>query len=180
VRRTQDGNNNVYCQDNTTSWFDWELVEKEKDLLSFTKKLIKFNLTHKFFQEHHHWNGLEDYQASRVFWHGVKAFEPDWSDHSHALAFTLFNRYYPDCLHIMINAYWEPMDFEIPVVDGFEGKKWYRLIDTAKPFPEDFPDLEEMPEISGSKYHVAARSVVVLKQVRKLKKEVSRKKAAKS
>ena len=176
VRRTQHGNNNAYCQDNATSWFDWDLVEKEQGLLSFTKKLIKFNLTHKFFQEHHHWNGLENQHASRVFWHGVNAFDPDWSDHSHTIAYTLFNQHYPDCLHIMINAYWEPMEFEIPLINGFEGKKWYLQIDTAKPHPEDFPENGEIPEISGSTYLVEARSVVVLKQFKQSRGKTVRRK----
>lgn len=173
VRRTQHGNNNAYCQDNTTSWFDWDLVEKEKELLSFTRKLIHFNLSHKFFQEHYHWNGREDHQSSRVFWHGVKAFEPDWSDHSHALAYTLFNRYYSECLHVIMNAYWEAMDFEIPSIDGFEGKKWYRVLDTSLAYPDDFPDLDEMQEIRRPKYRVQARSVVVLKQIREHTKKAT-------
>ena len=173
VRRTQHGNNNAYCQDNPTSWFDWDLVNKEKELLSFTRKLVQFNLSHKFFQEKYYWNGREDHQASRVFWHGIKAFEPDWSEHSHALAYTLFNRYYDDCLHVMINAYWEAMYFEIPSINGFEGKNWYRVIDTAQQYPRDFADPDKMPKIREQKYHVKARSVVVLKQFKKKKAKIT-------
>ncbi|MEL6718870.1 MAG: glycogen debranching protein GlgX, partial [Bacteroidota bacterium] len=56
VRRTQGGNNNAYCQDNEISWFDWDLVEKNKGLLNFVRKLNKFNLQTEFFQECSFWN----------------------------------------------------------------------------------------------------------------------------
>ena len=67
----------------------------------------------------------------------------------------------------MINAFWESMNFEIPTIDGFNDKKWYRVVDTALSHPDDFPEDNNMKEISNGEYLVQARSVVVLKQIKK-------------
>ena len=55
ARRTQGGNNNAYCQDNETSWFDWNTLKANADLLRFTKGLIRFNREHSLFQEERFW-----------------------------------------------------------------------------------------------------------------------------
>src|SRR5271166_2871918 len=81
VRRTQQGNNNAYCQDNEISWFDWTLVEKNRDLYRFWKHLIEFHKRHaalhraQFFTGAMNQRGLMD-----VTWHGTKLNSPGWDD----------------------------------------------------------------------------------------------------
>lgn len=159
VRRTQNGNNNAYCQNNETGWFDWTLTERNHDLLTFVKKLIRFNLKTDFFQENFYWLDREHEDETQITFHGVQLFEPDWSVHSHSLAFTLQNPKYEKALHIMINAYWESLHFELPQ-NGI--KKWKRIIDTALKSPNDFCILDRAPVVRKKKYPVKARSLALL------------------
>lgn len=159
VRRTQKGNNNAYCQDNELSWFDWELPNRHKDLLTFVQKLIQFNLKTEFFQESYYWSDQEDDEDTQITFHGTKLFQPDWSEHSHSLAFTLYNAQYKKSLHIMVNAYWESLEFELPK-NGI--KKWKRLIDTSLNSPDDFYTPKNASVVKNKKYRLAPRSLVLL------------------
>jgi isoamylase len=86
VRRTQNGNNNAYCQDNETSWFDWTLVAKHADVHRFVKLISAHRLMRDFGPE---LQGVSLNQLLRTAdraWHGVKLGKPDWSVSSHSLA----------------------------------------------------------------------------------------------
>jgi isoamylase len=160
VRRTQRGNNNAYCQDNEISWFDWTLVTKHRDLFRFVKRLI-FSRVYRDIS-------IEDYRTSlnqvlrqaRFQWHGVKLNQPDWSDSSHSRALTAFSIRGRFVFHIMLNAYWEPLEFELPPLE--DGNLWRRLLDTALPSPCDIAEGSDAPVIDRFTYAVQARSVVVL------------------
>jgi len=159
VRRTQKGNNNAYCHDNEISWFNWDDLQENEAMLRFTKKLIQFYHKHHLFHAEMYWTlpgGPE------IFWHGVKLEQPDWGQNSHSLAFELIH---PECgehLYIMINAYWEPLKFELPGLSA--GKIWLRVIDTFLPSPQDF-SVPSVP-LSNRKriYKVHSRSVVLLEE----------------
>ena len=85
---------------------------------------------------------------------------PDWSDCSHALAFTARTPYWQFAVHGMFNAYWEPLTFELP--SGLDDvHRWLRCVDTALGSPDDICMLEEAPPVSDS-YCVQPRSCVVL------------------
>src|SRR5262244_606823 len=89
VRRTQGGNNNAYCQDNETSWFDWTLRAKHADVHRFVTLLNAPRLSGDF---EPHRNGVSLNQLLRgvnLEWHGVNLYHPDWSDRSHSIAFTV-------------------------------------------------------------------------------------------
>ena len=163
VRRTQQGNNNAYCQDNEISWFDWELVERHADIRDSSRRstdsasggrssTMRWRLT------------LNELLArAKLQWHGVQLHQPDWSDDSHSLAFTVQSRRGRILLHGMLNAYWEPLTFELPpVVDGHQ---WRRCIDTALAAPHDIRPLEEAPIVAAGDIVVQPRSVVVLAQI---------------
>jgi glycogen operon protein len=160
IRRTQRGNNNAYCQDNELNWFDWNAVEEHPELLRFVQQLNHFNLTTEFFQENHYWNSPPSIQGSRCTFGGVKVGQPDWSHHSHTLSYSLKNRSYEKWLYVMVNAFWEHLDFEIPKHKG--GRPWRRILNTAASSPEDMLPFEEAPLIRGGKVYVNARSIVVL------------------
>ena len=157
VRRTQGGNNNAYCQDNEVSWFDWGSVETQADMLRFMRHMIRFNREHRLFQEERFWTtpGPPD-----IDWHGIRLGQPDWGEDSHTLAFSLRYEAMGEHLHIILNAYWDSLAFELPPLPA--GQRWYRVVDTVLPSPEDFSEPGTEPPIIGDTYWVAARAVVIL------------------
>lgn len=160
VRRTQQGNNNSYCQDSELSWFDWSGVDKNSDLLRFVKGLIKFSQSLEIFQQEKILTVTFGSHEPHIIWHGVCLGEPDWGMDSHALAFSLRHPQAGEYLHIILNAYWEPLKFEIPPVGREEA--WHRIVDTSLNSPDDFYPLENAPIFSKKLYTVEARSAVVL------------------
>ena len=110
VRRTQLGNNNAYCQDNETSWFDWTLIEKHADVLRFVT-LLNARRSWRNSGPDHRCASLNQVlrQASRT-WHGIKLGQRDWSDSSHTLAFTAEAPDKKIVFHAILNAYWEALE----------------------------------------------------------------------
>jgi isoamylase len=161
IRRTQLGNNNAYCQDNELSWFDWDGIEKHADLLRFVRGLIHFIQSLKIFQQERILKLGYSRNTPYIIWHGVKREQPDWNPNSHSLAFTLHHPEAGEHLYIMLNAYWEPLTFELPPPIDI-GERWYRIVDTALSAPEDFCTLEFALPIYQDVYHLQARSSVVL------------------
>ena len=92
----------------------------------------------------------------------MKLDQPDWSDHSHSLAFAAELRQEELLLHLILNAYWEPLDFELPPLDEGDAGPWRRWIDTALPSPEDIVPWQTAPSLAEHTYRAEARSVVVL------------------
>ncbi len=163
IRRTQMGNNNAYCQNNKLSWFDWDGLKKHNHLLEFVKKLIRFNVSHEVFQETEFWtNSTTNTKTTHLSWHGVKLGEPDWLPVSHSIAYTLEHEPSNEQFHIMINAFWEPLTFELPALPFEEGYRWHQCINTNKDWPEDIYDLKDTPAVDEDRFEVAARSIVVL------------------
>lgn len=163
VRRTQRGNNNAYCQDNEISWFNWTLVEKHADVLRFTKLLINRRLLQD--EEEYESQSVSLNQLLRQCkwsWHGVKLGQPDWGDSSHSVAFNAELRKGKILLHMIMNAYWGPLDFELPPVGNGAGNPWRRWIDTALDSPYDIIPWQTAPSIPGFTYHAEPCSVVVL------------------
>lgn len=159
VRRTQRGNNNAYCQDNAISWFDWELVNKNQGLLDFVKGLIVFSQQLEIFKIENLLAIPEEIDEPHITWHGVELNSPDWSKDSHSLAFTLYHPQANETLHIMVNAFWESLIFQIPPV---KGKVWRKVIDTSMSSPKDFQQPGKGDKIANSIIKVLDRSVVVL------------------
>ncbi len=160
VRRTQRGNNNAYCHDNDLSWFDWSLVEKHTDVLRFATHLIARRLLRDTEREQQRESLTQLLQRAKFSWHGVKLGQPDWSDHSHSVAFTAELRNEKMLLHIILNAYWEPLDFELPPLDS--SGMWRGWIDTALESPQDIVPWQMSPSIPSFTYRAQSRSVVVL------------------
>jgi isoamylase len=166
MRRSQWGNSNAYCQDNEVSWLDWGLLDRHRDLHQFVRKLIAHRLR-LLSANHEETFGLSLNQLLRraeIEWHGVRLGRPDWSDSSHSLALTVRprQRQIPLWLHVMFNAYWEALDFELPLAPEAAVEGWQRWIDTSLQSPEDIMDAAAAPTVSGIQYHVAPRSVVAL------------------
>ncbi len=161
TRRTQKGNNNAYCQDNEVSWLDWTLVEKNSGLLRFWQRMIAFRQAHAavrtgyFFSGEVNERGLPD-----VEWHSTKLRTPGWDDpQARVLAFTLAGFDGDADIHVMMNMYWEPLEFEVPEVDG---RRWFVAVNTAEPSPNDIAEAGEEPGPIEPCCRVEGRSVVVL------------------
>ena len=95
-----------------------------------------------------------------VIWHGIHLYQPDWGDASHSLAFELLYPEQGEHLHIMLNAYWEPLTFELPSL--LPEQRWRRVVNTALPSPDDICEPGKEPPVAGREYRVEARSVVIL------------------
>ena len=107
VRQTQRGNNNAYCQDNEISWFDWSLADKHADVLRFATLLIERRRLRDMAHEHERESLNQMLRRAKCSWHGVKLNQPDWSDHSHSVAFTAELQNEKMFFHLILNAYWE-------------------------------------------------------------------------
>jgi isoamylase len=160
VRRTQHGNNNAYCQNNDLSWFDWSAIERENDLLRFVRNVLTFSRSHPLFCEEHFWTTPNKLEAARLTWHGTTLNQLDWRSNSHSLAFTLYHPPSGDQLHMMLNAYWEPLTFELPELSPQQ--HWCRVIDTFMPSPDDFCPPSAHAYIASDTYLLQPRSVVLL------------------
>lgn len=161
IRHTQKGNNNAYCQDNDLTWLNWNLVKENKSLFRFWQQLITFRKQHstihrsRFFTGKVNQRGIKD-----IAWHGVKLETPGWDDpNGRTLAFTLGGFDHEVDLHVMINMYWEALEFEIFTVPD---EKWYRVIDTYQTSPQDIVASGKEILVKKDIYLVQERSIVVL------------------
>ncbi len=137
VRRTQRGNNNAYCQDNATSWFDWTLVARHADIHRFAKQLIGFRMMRDDLPVDRIGMTLNELlRTSRCNGTGSSLNAPDWSDASHTLAATVRVLGGRLLLHAILNAYWEPLEFEVPPI-GAAHEPWRRCLDTFQDSPDD-------------------------------------------
>ena len=161
VRRTQRGNNNAYCQDNDTSWFDWTLFSEHEDVHRFVKLLINRRSVRDLEHERLRWSLTRVLRESKEALHGVKLNQPDLAPSSHSFAISGELKNEGLFAHVMFNAFWELLDFELPVL-GNGAMNWFRWIDTALEPPHEICDWNSETRVPESTYRVGARSVVVL------------------
>jgi glycogen operon protein len=161
VCRSQQGNNNAYCQDGPISWFDWSLVERHGDLKRFVQQLLAFRRRRDVVLEHEELL-LEDLLLRKqVTWHGVVPGQPDWSDDSRSFAVTVTSTRHRFRWHLMANAWWEPLDFGLPLADA-GSQQWRHWIDTAQPSPGDVVSWGDGPPVAADHCQVAPRSIRVV------------------
>lgn len=162
MRRTQKGNNNAYCQDNEISWLDWSLLEKHADIHRFVKELIHLYTERPLPKDVQDITLDEMLHRSQAEWHGTRLNHPGWDSRSHSIAATFRGLAGRFLVHLIVNAFWGALEFELPDTgDGFGGG-WRRLIDTSLPSPDDIHDWGSAPLVHGSTYPVQSRSVVAL------------------
>jgi glycogen operon protein len=161
VRRTQFGNNNAYCQDNETSWFDWGLVDTHADVHRFVTLLNARRRLRNTEIERQRISLNRLLRGTNLQWHGVKVGQPDWRTSSHSIALTVE---IPDegvTVHLIANAHWEALDFELPQMGG-RGISWRRWINTGLASPQDIVHVEAAPPVNGTVIRAEPRSVIVL------------------
>jgi isoamylase len=161
ARRTQQGNNNAYCQNNELSWLDWNLTEKNAGLLRFSRRMIAFRKSHPNLRREQFFTGQPDESGKPdIEWHGCNLDEPGWNDpNSHVLAFTIWGQNRDNDLHIMLNMDMQKLDFAVPT---FQDKQWYTVLDTTLGAPGDIAEPGQEHLFKGEKCHLEGHSVVVL------------------
>ncbi len=146
---TQFGNNNPYNQDNATGWLDWDQLGANQDIFRFFQSMIAFRKAHPSISRSRFWR--ED-----ISWYGVGQVV-DLSNDSHSLAYCLHGASQDDDdLYVMINAYWEALEFTLQEGTAAE---WKRIVDTSLASPDDFVGAGS--RLKRPSYVVAPRSVVV-------------------
>ena len=167
--RSQNGNNNTYCQDNELSWLNWDLLKTSSHLFRFVKNCIAFRKAHPVLRNSQHFqNG--DYVGSGyadITWHGIQAWNADWSVGSRTLAFMLCGKHAKegtvedDYIYVAMNMHWEAHHFEIPSLPP--GMQWQVFANTGCTPPEDIWEPgNELLLTNQSEILVGDRSVVIL------------------
>lgn len=160
VRRTQHGNNNAYCQDNEISWFNWNLTEKNHELLLFVRRLIGVTQAMEVFRLEKIPTTKEVISGPHLIWHGTSPNKPDWNEYSRSLAFSLSYPEKKEYVYVILNAYWSRLSFCLPRLDN--NLNWHRIIDTSLTNSRDFiMPLKSTPMLRNI-YSASSRSVVVL------------------
>ena len=172
--RTQIGNNNAYCQDNKISWINWNISEKDKELLDFTRFLLNFFHEHPILQRRRFFNGrnTREMGIKDLTWlhpDGHEMTDEDWNnpeirylglrlagdameevdEHGEAIR--------DDTLLILLNAHYEPITFTLPVCPS--GERWELVLDTKYPTPFSMPYLYEC----DSAYDLETRSLALFR-----------------
>ena len=163
VRRTQQGNNNAYSQDNELSWFDWTLVQQAPCTLHrFVKELIRLRLHFDKASLEYDLTLTQFLTQAKIDWHGVTLHEPDWGLESHSLAATAVSLNGSRVFHLICNAYGKPLSFQLPQLPDNTVEEWRRFLDTALPSPMDICRENEAVLLEASMYLAQPRSVVFL------------------
>jgi glycogen operon protein len=161
IRRTQGGNNNAYNQDNPTSWFDWTMTASNRDMLRFFQRMIGFRKAHPALSQPYFYRGeINDRGLPDITWHGTRLNSPGFGDpEGRALACTIAGFGGSQDLHVMMNMFWKPLEFEVP---GQIGRLWHCAIDTFAASPRDIADPGQETPVVDRVRSVQGRSIVVL------------------
>ncbi|MGR9052333.1 MAG: glycogen debranching protein GlgX [Gammaproteobacteria bacterium] len=163
VLKSQQGNNNGYCQDNELTWFDWNFGSKNREILQFVKRMIALRKRHPCLMRRRFLTGeiAEGLDRPDIVWHGLHLEKPSWNDYdARILAFTLAPANEDDTdLHVMMNMSDKKAEMELPVL---KNRAWKLAIDTAQAFPGDAVAPEEQIPHRLRSYVVAPKSVVVM------------------
>lgn len=154
-RRTQQGNNNAYCQDNEISWYDWTLIEKHKEIYRFARMMVSFRRAHPILRKE------SFYSSSDISWVSPAGTVPDWSDpQQNSLACLIVGSDEPDLL-LIFNAGGNAVDFSISLAPG--AREWRVVVDTFRSFPEDFVEPGTEPALHlESHFRAGPRSSAIL------------------
>jgi glycogen operon protein len=171
IGRTQNGNNNAYCQDNELSWLDWSLDESRQELLAWTRRLIALRRREPVLRRRQFLHGRRIYgsEVKDLAWFrpdGKEMAEPDWTHFARCFGLRLAGdaieevdvkgeRIVGNTLLVLVNAHHEPIDFTLPA--HRPDIRWMPLVDTRHAKLEAPAPVE-----AGAAYRLEARSLAVL------------------
>ncbi|MDY6824486.1 MAG: glycogen debranching protein GlgX [Thermodesulfobacteriota bacterium] len=178
ISRTQQGNNNAYCQDNEISWYDWK--NADKDLLEFCRKLIDYRRDHPVFRRRRWFQGrpIHGSDIKDIAWFntdGRQKSEEQWNDASaHTLGIFLNGKTIPnpyvkadpltdDSFYIILNAWHEALDVNLPHEKW--GEAWIRELDTSAGGFTREEDRQQTP--AGAQIRVEGRTIVLFRLAEK-------------
>ncbi|GAB3530086.1 glycogen debranching protein GlgX [Pontibacter brevis] len=171
ISRTQNGNNNAYCQDNEISWLNWDKADSE--LLEFTKKLIDLRKNHPVFCRRRWFQGqpIKGIGIEDIAWflpEGTEMNDEHWN-HDYAKSLAVFlnghgihsvgpkgKQVKDDSFYVIFNAHYEPLDYKLPPAKY--GSEWTKILDTSENSIEEGSDVYKATET----IRVNDRSVVLL------------------
>ena len=156
--QTQRGNNNAYCQDNATTWLNWNLLDKNEALFHFVQKLIAFRKSHILYHRQEVMTGMDTkgVGAPAVSAHGIEPWEADFSYYSRDLGILFYGTYYEgNSVYMMFNLHWESHTFFFPVIE--KDKQWKCIFDTECGGNEE--------NVVQKKYKMAPRSIAIFECV---------------
>ncbi|MGQ9832092.1 MAG: glycogen debranching protein GlgX [Thermochromatium sp.] len=163
VLHTKRGNNNTYCQNNELSWFDWRLVETNRDMLEFVRAMIALRRRHPALMRDRFLTGKPEYGQTLpdISWYGTGLTTPNWYDPtSRVLAFTLAGKVKDEPpLHVMLNMDGVSHDFALPDIAD---RHWCLAVDTYPDGGLVVPPEAQQPLSDPERFAVGAHAVVVL------------------
>ncbi len=162
MHRSQNGNNNAWCQDNETSWIDWSLVEENADMVRFTREMIALRMRHRSLRRDRFLTGrpAEGCAIPDITWHGPNLGPPDWDDpYARFLAFTLAPVEEGEgALHVALNMGDAPTRHALPKIDSV---RWRLAVDTSAAAPRDILAPSDQRRTRKTKIDVPRRCVLV-------------------
>lgn len=162
MRRTQNGNNNAYCQDNEISWYNWDLTQKNEGLIRFVSKLIELRKNHTVFRRTSFFaQNSETSDNLEISWYDPFAKVPDWAKTGRFLAYKLEGQSNDNDFYVATNLDLYDMTITLPAFMG--EKKWYRVADTSFDSPEDIVENgKEEILLDQRRYVLVSGSSVIL------------------
>lgn len=157
---TSFGNNNAYCQDNITSWLDWNLLEKNRDMFEFFKRVIGFRKKNSVIRRNGKFCSLGFPPVST---HGILPFENKFDNETRFIGVMFAGRKEnetaeDEIIYMAINTYWEAVTFTLPDVSAKYG--WMKVIDTMN--EESWLEDKKL-FIKGNECIIGERTVMVFK-----------------
>lgn len=162
--RTQKGNNNAWCQDNSISWVDWTLTESNRTFLRFVREMIWLRRRHPALRRRTFFKGDNGNGRADLTWHGTEPHRADFGPYSKSIAFVIDGSFtdrneQDQDFYFACHTGSDPISFTVPASPS--GRPWRLIIDTAGHSPNDFFEEGEGPVVkSGSTLLLAGFSFV--------------------
>ena len=154
-RRTQAGNNNAYCQDNETSWYDWNFLEEHREIFRFTSGMIAFRRAHPILSKE------QFYTDDEIHWFGPQGGFPNWTDPKEKQFACLIHEDEQHALYLMFNAGTDTVNFRLPPL--LSKTQWHLAVDTSREAPQDlFAEGDEPLWKDPQSYNLPPRSSAIL------------------
>lgn len=167
---SQSGNNNPYCQDNEITWLNWNQQKSNAEFYRFVKASIAFRKAHPVFHQVKPLLGMDSLGCGQpdISCHGMKAWQPDFSDSCHQLSIMYCGEYghrkdgtRDEDFLLIYNMHWEPHSFALPKLP--KGRRWHLVVDTGRKESENFQENGNEPMLEEQRtYEAEPRSIVVL------------------
>lgn len=167
---SQSGNNNPYCQDNEITWLNWNQQKSNVEFYQFVKATIAFRKAHPVFHQIKPLLGMDSLGCGQpdISCHGMKAWQPDFSDSCHQLSIMYCGEYghkkdgtRDEDFLLIYNMHWEPHQFALPKLS--KGRRWHLVVDTGRKESENFQENGNEPMLEEQRtYEAEPRSIVVL------------------